>query len=310
MSVENLLGAKEAEDRRLQRVLDPERTGSVSLSRLHALADEAGLDRTAPVVQAELAALCSGSGSGSSGPSSLSGGARTTADGGGAGSIPFKLLANLANSPPTASIMQRLLSNSLAIPNFRQFCEEVVALFEGVRADNSGELAQYIPELALVDPDKFGLAICTVDGQVFVYGDQDAFPLQSCVKPFVYALACDEHGLAHVHERVGREPSGVAFNAFSLGRQNKPHNPMVNSGAFVTHSLVRSHLRASQRMSYLLSQFAHIAGETKMGFDQPTYLSERETADKNFSIAYFMKSQGALPPDWDVPSNLEVSGVP
>ena len=111
-------------------------------------------------------------------------------------------------------------------------------------------------------------------------------------------------------ESTGREPSGVAFNAFTLNRDGKPHNPSINAGAFITHSLVHSTMRASQRMHYVLGKFAELAGDVKIGFDQPTYLSERETANKNYALAYFMKGQGALPIDWDVHSNLEVRPAP
>ena len=341
-SAEALLGAQsyaERRDRRLLRRLDPEQTGRVHATRVHALLDEAGLDGASPVVQAELAALFAGAGSSSSSSSSSSTGTSSTGSSTTASaaatptaspaptsaparapapapapaphaSVPIGTIKNLLAAGQTDSILYKLFTDTLAIPNFQQFCREAVAIFESVRADNAGELAQYIPELACVDPTKFAFALATVDGQTFAYGDRDEFCLQSCAKPFVYALACEEHGTTAVHRHVGREPSGVAFNAFTLNRDGKPHNPYINAGAFITHSLVHSTMRASQRMHYVLGKFAELAGDVKIGFDQPTYLSERETANKNYALAYFMKGQGALPIDWDVHSNLEVRPAP
>ena len=70
-----------------------------------------------------------------------------------------------------------------------------------------GELASYIPELAAVDPDRFAVSACTLDGVVYTAGDADAeFTIQSMSKPFVYALALRERGIAAVLEKVGVEP--------------------------------------------------------------------------------------------------------
>lgn len=67
-----------------------------------------------------------------------------------------------------------------------------------------------------------------------------------------------QHGIKNVHKWVGREPSGGAFNAFSLNRENKPHNPMINAGAFITHWLVKQDQRASQRISSILHSFKRV----------------------------------------------------
>lgn len=80
---------------------------------------------------------------------------------------------------------------------------------------------------------------------------------------------------------------------------------MINAGAFITHWLVKQDLRASKRTSHILQTFKGIAGGNKIGFDQPTFLSERETANKNFALGYFMKSLNAWPSTVNVESELE-----
>ena len=106
-----------------------------------------------------------------------------------------------------------------------------------MECDCVGSVASYIPELAKVNPSLCSIAFCDVTGQEYAIGDaQVPFCLQSCIKPFLYGLARSLRN--DVHEHVGYEPSGQKFNAFVLDTQNKPHNPMINSGAIVTSSLI------------------------------------------------------------------------
>src|SRR5262245_2374675 len=93
--------------------------------------------------------------------------------------------------------------------------------------DVSGTVADYIPELAKANPEWFGITIVSVHGQVLEVGDVgQSFTIQSISKPFVYGLALEEHGRAHVLSRVGVEPSGEAFNAIVLDeKSNRPFNP-------------------------------------------------------------------------------------
>lgn len=100
---------------------------------------------------------------------------------------------------------------------------------EHVGLDDGG-LADYIPELAKVDPDGFGLALSSADGHVYESGDAGVeFTIQSISKPFTYALALDQIGAAAVDARIGVEPSGEAFNEISVDEDSKtPKNPMIH----------------------------------------------------------------------------------
>ena len=183
----------------------------------------------------------------------------------------------------TDNPISHALLGKLSIPNFREFCQQMVDIIEEIRPIKDGKNADYIPMLANENSELLGLSLVTVDGQRFSYGDFDhEFSIQSCSKPFTYALACEDEGPETVHRHVGTEPSGVAFNAFTLNENNIPHNPMINAGAITTCSLVRSHYPASARFAHLMRAFSDMAGSVPVGFSQPVFLSERDTADRKF----------------------------
>jgi len=106
--------------------------------------------------------------------------------------------------------------------------------------ENNGALANYIPELAKVDPRKLGIVLTTVDGYQYCFGDTDAFfTLQSVSKPFVYGMAIQEYGVNKVLEKISVEPSGDAFNSISLyPNSGRPYNPMINAGAIAATSMI------------------------------------------------------------------------
>jgi glutaminase len=210
--------------------------------------------------------------------------------------IEFEDMYALLGDKDNVNIVQRALSNQLAVPDWEIFCREMTELFESVREVTDGHVATYIPQLAAQDPEWFGLSICTVDGQRFSIGDCHVdFTIQSCSKVFTYCIACEELGSEKVHEHIGFEPSGVAFNAFQLDDSRKPHNPMINAGAITTCSLIANNLSASHRFTHVVSKFSDFAGGARIGFDNATFLSEKDTADRNFALAYYMQENQVFP---------------
>ncbi|RIK45620.1 MAG: glutaminase A [Chloroflexi bacterium] len=171
------------------------------------------------------------------------------------------------------------------------------AIHQRFSADMSGALADYIPQLAAVDPRLFGLALAGVSGRVYCAGDADApFTIQSASKPFVYAIALADHGLEAVLERVGAEPSGEAFNAASLEpTTGRPFNPMINAGAIVTTSLVGA-VGPAERYERIRAVLSAFAGR-ELTHDQAVYRSESDTGDKNRSLGFLMRSAGSLRAD-------------
>ncbi|MEV0787301.1 glutaminase A [Streptomyces sp. NPDC050423] len=160
-----------------------------------------------------------------------------------------------------------------------------------------GRLADYIPQLALADPDAFGLALISMDGHRYSTGDAEVpFTVQSVSKPFVYALSLSVLGLDEVGRWVGAEPSGEAFNAISLEPgTGRPANAMVNAGAIVTTALVPD-TRDAPRFDRILDFLSRFAGR-RLDVDEQVYASEALTGDRNRALAYLIRSAGPLPVD-------------
>jgi len=160
--------------------------------------------------------------------------------------------------------------------------------------NTEGDLADYIPELAAADPDRFGLAIATKAGKLYCAGDAEhPFTIQSISKAFVYCIALELAGLDPVLENVGVEPSGDAFNAILFApHNNRPFNPMVNAGAITTTGLVRD-VAGNGAFDLILDRLSDAAGR-RLSVDNAVYRSEAETGHRNRAIGHLLRSSGAL----------------
>jgi glutaminase len=176
--------------------------------------------------------------------------------------------------------------------------EHLRLLLDDFRGLDEGEVATYIPELGRADPSWFGIAVVTADGHRYAVGDTDLeFTIQSISKPFVFGMALEDRGRDPVLERVGVEPSGNPFNAIVVDDQNRPFNPMVNAGAIVATGLIGDG-DGTTRMDRILETFGRYAGRS-LSLDRDVYESESATGDRNRSIAWLMRSFGAIDGDVD-----------
>ena len=190
------------------------------------------------------------------------------------------------------------------IPTSRIASSPLIEILEAVHRDfvdiDDGEVATYIPELARSSPRKFGIAVATVDGEVFEIGDSGApFTIQSISKPLVFGMALAERGRKAVLSRVGVEPSGNPFNSVTVdAASGRPFNPMVNAGAIVTTALVhgaepRDH---TESLARIVDTFGRFAGHP-LRIDERVLASERKTGDRNRALAWLMRSFGVLDGD-------------
>ncbi|MGW9271049.1 glutaminase A [Microbacterium sp. NPDC055599] len=186
------------------------------------------------------------------------------------------------------------------LPGWERVDEIVREAHARYAGERGGRVADYIPVLAEVDPELFGLAVIEVGGGVHDAGDAlHPFSIQSISKMFVYALAIQEHGHERVRDIVGVNNTGLAFNSVVALELNEghPRNPMVNAGAIATTALMPGATAVEQweRVREGLSAFAG----RPLSLDGEVYASEAASNDRNRALGWLLKSYGRLAGDPD-----------
>ena len=167
-------------------------------------------------------------------------------------------------------------------------------------SDQSGANASYIPALAKVPSNLFGLTAVTADGTVLETGDSSyPFAIESISKVFSMALVMEAVGAQEMLKKVGADPTGLPFNsvmALELHR-GKPLSPLVNAGAMATVSLLPA-ANADEKWQKILDGYSQFAGHSLEVMDA-VYTSEAPTNSHNKGIAWLMSSYGTLYDDPD-----------
>ncbi|PMI77853.1 glutaminase A, partial [Vibrio splendidus] len=156
-----------------------------------------------------------------------------------------------------------------------------------------GKVADYIPALARVSNQKLAIAVYTNEGEVIQAGDADeAFSVQSISKALSLTLAMVLYKPEEIWQRVGKEPSGQAFNSMiQLEMEHGiPRNPFINAGAIIVADLLQSRLSAPRHR--LLEFVRQLSGDTHIVYDKVVAASEMMHSDRNAAIAYLMRSFG------------------
>jgi len=183
----------------------------------------------------------------------------------------------------------------LEIANFEKLKDIINEIYLEVKDDNQGNVADYIPQLKKVDSELFGITFVSIDGLVIEVGDtKPVFCLQSCSKPITYGIALDNIGDECVHNYVGKEPSGRNFNELCLNEDGLPHNPLINSGAIMTTSLIKPDYSQSERFDYYFNYMKDLTCKTYLSFNNSVYLSEKDSADRNYCLGYMMQEKNAF----------------
>lgn len=159
-----------------------------------------------------------------------------------------------------------------------------------------GQVATYIPGLAKVSPDHFGMAIVTADGETVVGGDAEMpFSIQSVSKVFALTLALGKIG-DQLWRRVGREPSGNAFNSIVQleVEQGIPRNPFINAGAIVVCDVNLAGHMPREAIGELIRFINYLAGDETIVVDNDVARGEQETGFRNIALANYMKAFGNI----------------
>jgi glutaminase len=181
------------------------------------------------------------------------------------------------------------------LPPSEQVKALVVEAHQRFKSDTAGKNSQVYPALAKVPPDLFGICVVATNGNVHAIGDSEhEFTIMSVSKPFLFALVCQAVGVQQVRQKVGVNATGRAFNSLE-GIERNPDgrtNPMVNSGAIATTSLVPG-ATFKAKWQFIHDGLSRFAGR-KLPLNQEVYVSATATNFRNQSIARMLQSYGRI----------------
>lgn len=177
------------------------------------------------------------------------------------------------------------------LKEFLQICSPLI---------QDGKTATYIPELAGVNPDLFGIYVKLLSGEECSAGDSLCrFTIQSVSKIIMFLCALIDSDERSISKKVGMEPTSDGFNSIvnlETKNANRPLNPLINSGAITLITLIKGEgnggvFRRVLDMARLLS------GNPELDIQESVYMSEKETGSRNRALAYYLKSTNIISGD-------------
>ena len=181
----------------------------------------------------------------------------------------------------------------------------VDAAFAKYKGLQEGKNADYIPALAKVDPNLFGIAVVTPDGKVYTAGDvKTEVSIQSISKVFTMAQVIEEQGPDAIAKRIGVDATGARFNSIIavegvrtvVGTGAPEMNPLVNPGAISTTSMVKG--ASADEVWKKIIGFHNDAAGRSLSVIQDVYKSESDTNQRNQAIGALMLAYGYIKDNW------------
>jgi glutaminase len=214
--------------------------------------------------------------------------------------IMFLLTSGMVISTPSfaqkskskAPVSPVLTSAGVSAAEINAALDEAYIKFVDVK---EGKNADYIKELANVDPKIFGIALVTTDGQVFTKGDVASMvSIQSVSKAFVAAQVIEESGHQALQDKIGVDATGLKFNSIVAVEEHKGKeiNPLVNPGAIAATSMVMGADSAAKWKS-ILTKLSEFAGR-QLSLNMPVYISEAGDNLRNQAIAHLLLAYGRM----------------
>jgi glutaminase len=181
------------------------------------------------------------------------------------------------------------------LPPLERVTKLVAEAHNRFKSNAEGEISTVYPALARVPSDLFGVCVVSTSGNVCAVGDAEyEFTIMSVSKPFVFALVSQELGAEDARQKIGVNATGLAFNSLA-GVERNPDgrtNPMVNSGAIATTSLVPG-ATLEAKWKFIQEGLSRFAGRT-LSHNDEVYVSASETNYRNQSIARLLQSYGRI----------------
>jgi glutaminase len=198
-----------------------------------------------------------------------------------------------ARSAITLAALLALVSTGISAQTPAQIQSALDAALGKYKDLKEGKNADYIPALAKVDPNIYGIALVTTDGKVYTAGDVSSeVSIQSISKVFTMAKVIEEQGKDAIATRIGVDPTGMRFNSivaveFAQKALGGPEiNPLVNPGAITATSMVQGASRDAIWKS-LLGYYSDFAGRP-LSVNQEVFKSESDTNQRNQAIGALM----------------------
>lgn len=178
--------------------------------------------------------------------------------------------------------------------------------YEKLKGLKGGKNADYIPFLAKIDPDLFGIAVCTPTGDVIEAGDTDyVFGIESISKVHTAVLILEQYGAEAVLKQIGADATGLPFNSIMaiLMENDHPSTPLVNAGAISADSMVKPVGDADAKWKAITQNMTDLCGSELKLLDE-LYKSESETNYNNRAIAWLLKNYNRIYDDPDMSLDL------
>ncbi len=218
--------------------------------------------------------------------------------------IDLKIFRELVS--PHITLIEKALTGNLVIPDFKNFASFITNLYNRTLQNNEGKLSDYIPELATVNPESYALSVCTVDGQRFNIGNFNSpYLARFTAQPINYSLAFEEYDEQTIHSHVGRAPKEKGFDYLMLNKEGLPHNPFTGSGALMIASMLYPQDKPENRLQKIIRKWQEAAGGLETKWDEEAFTSEKQVADIDRSLAYFMQQKKLFPKGARINKHLE-----
>lgn len=195
------------------------------------------------------------------------------------------------------------MDKKISIAQIKEAAQEA---YDRFKTNTDGKNADYIPYLANIDKDLFGISICLLDGQVIQLGDSAyRFGIESVSKVHTAILVLRQYGAEKLLEMIGADATGLPFNSIIaiLLEKDHPSTPLVNAGAITACSMVEPVGDADKKWEAIVSNITDLCGSAPQLIDE-LYKSESATNFNNRSIAWLLKNYDRIYDDPDMSLDL------
>lgn len=195
------------------------------------------------------------------------------------------------------------MEKHVSISQIKEIAQEA---YEQVKGNTGGKNADYIPYLANIDKNLFGISICLMNGETITLGDYDyRFGIESVSKVHTAVLALRQYGAEKLLEMIGADATGLPFNSIMaiLLEKDHPSTPLVNAGAITACSMVQPLGDSAKKWEAIVSNITDLCGSAPQLIDE-LYKSESATNFNNRSIAWLLKNYDRIYDDPDMSLDL------